>query len=408
MSNSSRGSLDTQVDRKQIFNEVVDAFGYQYGWLGAKAARELLLSAASWNLAQHGDPVYRVRMHVMLAWKRGWLKSTILKKMSEVLGDDFCGMTGKVTSAAIRGSVSSGQFNPPKVSKKPILFSTEFGQTNFEDELLNTFLALLEEGVTNVNLNKIGGVSDTQKDKINNNFDGLDFGRNEFTVRSNFVFWGGTYDPTTLDDDALRQRFKIVTPPKPLEIHGHEIIDCLEENSFHINNQIVKDLRKHLKSDDVTKTDFKTPTALRREYNLEPRELGDLKRYMACRNWWGLDVNPEIMGRYIEHVKESRKIANMSKEDRVMDLILDNPQSYQEIMDETGYDKLQVYKILDSIGAKSHPTGGERKFVLRTGAGTLDDTSDDVKDILEEEDGNEKDDDSFGISEEDILDKLEG
>lgn len=369
-----RNKTDTEVKerRREAFQEVVNAFGAQYDWLGAQTARELLLSAASRNLAQHTDPPYRIRMHVMLAWKRGWLKSTMLNKMANILGENFCGTMGKVTGAAIRGSVSSGQFSPPKVCQHPITVSTEFGQTNFEEELLNIFLALLEEGRTGVTLNKIAGLSDTQKNKAEEQFNGIEFSENEFILDTNFVFWGGTYDPSTLDDSALKQRFKIVTPAKSLDAHGQDIIDALIENSFHVDDECVKVVREELRSDSVTETEFVPPKSIREKHKLEPRELGDLQRYMACRNWWGLKVNPEIMDKYITHAKKSRKIADMTAKERVMDLIFDNPLTYREIMDETGMTKLDVYKLVQEIGARRYPSEPEPKWVLSSGDGTID------------------------------------
>lgn len=380
-----RNDTETDVKKKRrgIFKEVVDAFSTQYSWLGAQTSRELLLSAASHNLAKNTDPPYRVRMHVMLAWKRGWLKSTMLKKMADILGDEFCGMTGKVTGAAIRGSFSGGKFSPPKVSKKPIVVGTEFGQTDFTDELLNIFLALLEEGFTNINLNKIGGVSEKQKDAIEKKYEGVTFKENEFDLETNFVFWGGTYDPTKLEDSALKQRFKVVTPVKSLSNHGDEVIDQLISGGFYLDKGTIKELRKELKSDEVTETKFVPPESIRSKYNLEPRELGDLQRYMACRNWWGLKVNPEIMDDYIAHVKESRRIADMSKEERIMDLIFDNPMTYEEIIEETGMDKIDIYQIFQKIGAKRFPEGNEVKWVLQSGDKTVTKTGA-VEDFLDE------------------------
>lgn len=364
---SSSGKEDVKERRRELFRDVVNAFSVQYDWLGAQTSRELLLSAASQNLARHTDPPYRMRMHIMLAWKRGWLKSTMLKKMVEILGEENCGITGKVTAAAIRGSISAGKFSPPKVSKKPILISTEFGQTNFEEELLNTFLSLLEEGFTNVNLNKIGGISDTQKDKAEKDYEGVFFRDNEFDLQTDFVFWGGTYDPSTLDDSALKQRFKIVTPVKSVEKHGDKVVDSLIENNFNLSQSTVKGIRKELRSDEITETRFVPPKPIRKKHKLEPRELGDLQRYMACRNWWGLDVNPEVMDKYISHVKKSRKVADMTPRERIMDLIFDSPKTYQELMDETGLSKLEIYKILQDINASRHPGSADTRWVISSG-----------------------------------------
>jgi hypothetical protein len=355
---SNAGSLsDIQRSRKRLFREVVDTFKKKYSWLGHQTARELLLSAASWNLQEYSDPPFRYRTHVMLAWEKGWFKSTMLRKMSGILGDSMVTTAGKVTDAAIRGSSSGGQFTPPKVLKAPIMVSTEFGQTDFSDELLNIFLALLEEGETNISMNKIGGISDTQRKEVQKRYDDrVEFtDENEFDLKSNFVFWGGTYDPTKLEDDALRSRFNIVTPAKPLD---YEVTKCADRNNFYIDEEVVQEIRHELQNSKEMETTFTPPENLYEKYNLEPRESAPLQSYMACRNWWGLKVNPEVMENFIKELKRSRRLAKMSPEDRVYDLIFDNPMTYPELIDGTGYDRKDLFKILNNINKaeRIHPS----------------------------------------------------
>lgn len=356
MQSRSEELTDTQRKRKKLFREVVQAFEEKYSWLGHQTARELLLSAASWNLQEHSNPPFRYRTHVMLAWEKGWFKSTMLGKMSGILGDTMVSKVGKVTDAAIRGSSSGGQFTPPKVLKAPVMVSTEFGQTDFSDELLNIFLALLEEGETNISMNKIGGISDTQRKEVQKRFDGkVDFtDENEFDLDTNFVFWGGTYDPSKLQDDALRSRFNIVTPAKPLD---YEITKQADRNNFYIDEDVVQEVRNELQSTKEMEVRFTPPENLYEKYNLEPRESAPLQSYMACRNWWGLPVNPEIMEKFIQELKKSRRLAKMSPEDRVYDLIFDNPMTYPELVDETGYDRKDLFKILDNMSQaeRIHP-----------------------------------------------------
>lgn len=361
-----RSDSDVKQERKQVFKEIVQAFEHKYSWLGHQASRELLLSAASWNIDMHSDPPFRFRNHVMLAWKRGWLKSSIMNKMASILGDDLCSTIGKVTDAAMRGSVSGGTFTPPKPLKTPIIISTEFGQTDFEDELLNIFLALLEEGKTNISLNKIGNISNAQKKDIEKRYNGqVNFGEsNEFDLQCNFVFWGATYDHTKLQDDALRSRFNVVTPEGKLD---YEIVKSLDRNRFELSNSTVKDVRSMLKSQREMDTNFSPPGHFFKEYDLEPRELRDIKSYMACRNWWGLEVNPEVMQKYIKHLKHSRRIANMSPEERVFDLIFDNPMTFDEIVEESGYSEKEVYTYLDRLDPSQIPSPEGIEWVIYSG-----------------------------------------
>lgn len=356
-------SKERQKERQRLFKEVVQAFEQGYSWLGHQAAREMLLSAASWNIQTYSDPPMRYRTHLMLAWKRGWLKSTILTKMASVLGDDLCSVMGKVSDAGLRGSVSSGQFTPPKPLKTPIIISTEFGQTSFEDELLNMFLSLLEEGYTNITLNKLGQMPDSQKRDIEKRFNGnISFGEsNEFDLQTNFVFWGGTYDPSKLQDDALRSRFNITTPVKPLD---GELTEQIDNGRFNLSSDVIQGVRRELQSEEPVETDFSPPSHLYTDYTINPRESRDLQSYMACRNWWGLDVTPEIMENYIEHLKKSRRRAMMEPKERVFDLIFDNPMTYDEIMADTGYERKHVYKMLQELDAKPVPSTGRKKWAV--------------------------------------------
>lgn len=368
---------ERQKDRKQLFREIVGAFEQKYSWLGHQAARELLLSAASWNIETHSDPPMRFRNHIMLAWRRGWLKSSILTKMAEVLGKDLCSVMGKVTDAGMRGSVSSGQFTPPKPLKSPIIISTEFGQTNFEDELLNMFLSLLEEGYTNITLNKLGQLPDSQKRDIEKRFNGqIQFGEsNEFNLQTNFVFWGATYDPSKLEDDALRSRFNVVSPAKPL---NGELTEAIDNGRFQLSSTAINDVRRELKAEEPIDTNFQPPSKLYSKYNLIPRESRDLQAYMAARHWWGLDVNPEVMENYIEHLKESRRRSMMDPEELVLDLIFDNPMTYEEIAEETGYEDKHIYKLLQELNANPVPSDtGENKWAVWSRKGDAEEPDDD-------------------------------
>lgn len=370
---SQKSIHKVQQEREQVFKEILAAFEQKYGWLGLQTSRQLLLSAASWNLDKYSNPHMRYRNHVMLAWDRGWLKSSMLRKMADILGDDFCSTIGKVTDAAMRGSVSAGQFTPPKPLRTPIVISTEFGQTDFSEELLNLFLALLEESQTNVALNKIGQLGQATKNNIEKEYNNqIKFSAsNEFDLHCDFVFWGATYDPSKLADDALRSRFEVVTPAKELD---SSITQSIDKNRFSLSNTAIKDCRRMLKSDRKMETDFEPPTSLYNEYNLIPRESRDLQAHMACRNWWGLEVNPEIMEQYIKHLKESRRVSTMNPRDRVFDMIFDNPLTLQELNDKLPYEKQEIFKILKALPAEHFRGKESLKWVIYSGENLNSDT----------------------------------
>ena len=62
------------MKRKKIYEDIVDSFDTSYGWLGEQFAHNFLLSACSWNIQQYSKPSFRMRRHLLLYWKPGWLK----------------------------------------------------------------------------------------------------------------------------------------------------------------------------------------------------------------------------------------------------------------------------------------------------------------------------------------------
>lgn len=366
MQSNSSNKSDLQKERKEIYREVVGAFEHKYGWLGRQAARELLMSAATWNLERYSNPTMRYRSHIMFAWEKGWVKTSLLTKMAELLGDELCSVMGKVTSPGIRGSVSSGMFVAPKPLKTPIVISKEFGETNFEDELLNAFLGMLDEGYTTVTLNKIASLTNSQRSDIEKRFDGMIqfVDENEFNIQTDFVFWGATYDPTKLEDNALRSRMNVITPTKPLD---SGLVEEADKRHFNVSAETTRQLRREVKREKEMDTTFVPPSSIYENYHLNFRESRDVQSYMAARNWWGLDVNPEIMGDYLGHLKKSRRRSKMNDEELILDLIFDEPMTYDEMMEKTGFSKLKVYKILDGMGAKRIPDGDKYRYVVYSG-----------------------------------------
>lgn len=375
-------SKEKKRERKQVFKEIVGAFEKKYSWWGHQLSREMLLSLASWHIEKHTDHYLRMRNHLMIYGPPGWGKSTMLRKMREVLGEELCSKIGKVTGAALRGSVSSGQFNPPKPLRTPVMVSTEFGQTNFEEELLNIFLALLDEGQTNVAMNKIGNIGENQKKSIQNQWEGIDFKGNEFDVETTFIFWGATYDPDQLQDDAFRDRMKIVRPEQTLD---STVTKAADNNIFSIDTNTVTKLRQLLTEDIESEVNFTPPDAIYDKYgDLSMRESRDLQSYMASRAWWGLEVNPELMDEYLQELKESRRLARMSDEDVILDLIFDNPMTYDEIQAKTGLSRKETYQILNKLGAKRIKVDeGSPKWVISSGGNNFGEESKEKENILE-------------------------
>lgn len=379
-------SQQVRNKRKEAFDSILNAFAEKYGWLGAQTARELLLSAATWNIQKYSEPPFRYRTHTMLAWKRGWVKTTLLTKMGDILGDEIVSTCGKVTGAALRGSTSGSSFNPPKPLRTPIMISTEFGETSFDEELLNHFLALLEEGTTNVAMNKLGSIGVELRKNIEQRFDGgIEFKENnEYNLNTDFVFWGATYDPSKLQDDALRSRFNIVTPSQPLSGELTKRMDNTPPLKSYLDKETVRTVRREILKEEPVETDFSPPDAVYDEYNLNPRESRDTHSYMAALNWWGIDITPQVMKDYIKQMKESRRKATMTPAEQVFNFIFEDPHTFTEIEEQTGYSRQEVYRHLEEMDAsKCGERDGEYLYTIRTGATVGGgDTNDDEEDTF--------------------------
>lgn len=378
-------SKEKRQERKRVFKEVVQAFEEKYSWWGHQMSREMLLSLASWHIEKNTEHYLRMRNHLMIYCPPGWGKSTMLRKMRQLLGDDMCSKIGKVTGAALRGSVSSGSFNAPKPLKTPVMVSTEFGQTNFEDELLNMFLALLDEGETNVAMNKIGNIGQNQRKNIQDTWDGVSFtdSGNEFDISTDFIFWGATYDPSKLQDDAFRDRMRIVSPQQEL---NSDVTKAADHNTFTINSDTVTEFRQMLQDPVESKVDFTPPDAIYDKYDpLSMRESRDLQSYMASRHWWGLEVNPELMDNYMQELRHDRHLSTLDNKEMVLDLIFDNPMSYDDLVEETDLTKKEIYKINNELNAKQINAGGEGeiKWVVSSGDSDYKESSQDKEEILE-------------------------
>jgi hypothetical protein len=355
-------------ERKEVFTDIVAAFSESYGFLGEQVATECLMSLATWNMERHSDPPIRYRTHIMLTWDPGYIKSTLLRKFKLLLGDDMVSKCGKITEAVLRGSSAGGSFSPPKVLKAPILVSTEFGQTEWEGELLGSFLALLEEGETNISLNKFAGLSDVAKRDVTEKYHGdIEFtADNEFDLYTDFLFWGATHDPEQLQDNAMVDRFNIVTPKEPLTGELVEQVSKSPPLTETLSKDTIQSLRRIVSCEKEADVDFEIPSALYRKHNPSFRLARDVRSNMAARHWWGLQSDPDVMDAYMQHLKESRKKASMNKYERVQDMIFENPLTWDEILERARLPETELNHILQNLDVTHHPgPDGETQWVIR-------------------------------------------
>lgn len=336
--------------RRHVYDGIVASFEEAYGWLGAQTAREMLLSAASWNLQTFRPPKYRIRRHLLLYWKHGWLKSTLLLRFREILGDDLCVVIGDVSNAAFRGTVEGTKFVPPLTKLVPFMMVLELGKVtaSSDEDLVQTMLMVLEEGVFTASYAKFAKLSQKERQMSEKDY-GLKWKSNIlFEGKTDMVMMAATYKEDFIKDLALLDRFFPVVPQQ--ELNG-KLTQQIEQNTFNVNPILVDQFREIIKNPPPDDMQFFDD--LPAEYfdkNPSPRDCSSLKSYIACRSFWGLDTDLSKIIARADGVVNTRR-GTMSLEDQIIEILENHMASVEEIVLKTGYGKSTVYGIIKNLRA---------------------------------------------------------
>ncbi len=354
------------MKRIEIYDKIVSAFEHDFSWLGKQFAEEFLMSVASWNIQQFSNPPFRVRRHLLLYWKAGWLKSSLLTKAFVLLGNDLCTMMSDVTNAALRGTVDYGKFVSPFTLKRPFSICTEFGQiTSGGDstELVQKLLNVLEEGVVTVSLGKISQLSKTAKDKAEEEYGITFIDDNTFTYRTNWVLLAGTYNKRFLIDNAFESRFNLVVPEKPLNsLLTKHIVNTTPQL---IDEETKYEFRRAIVEKNEVRSDVKLPDEIfDLDSELDPRRCSYLLSYKMCRAWWGIKTESEQLINLLTELKKRTDSIWKSADDKVFEVIENEPLSADEIAKVTGLSKRQVYYSLKNIRASRIIEDGKAKWKI--------------------------------------------
>jgi len=158
------------MDKKEIFNEVVNAFEQKYSWLGKQFAQEFLYVFASHilhkSLAINGE---RIRSHLLLFWERDWFQRNLLFKVYEILGYSNCEYMLDIINKDLKGIVTRDYerrpiFIPPRVVRAPFIICTEMGAiTKGLKRVKKILLQMLKEDEVTVNLKKFVKLNKEEK-----------------------------------------------------------------------------------------------------------------------------------------------------------------------------------------------------------------------------------------------------
>ena len=324
------------MERKEAYNEIVSSFKRKYGFLGEQFAEEFLLAVAGYNLQEYSNTEFRVRRHPLLYWAHGWLKSGLLMRAYEILGDDLCMMMSDITPAALRGTVEGGTFLVPFALKTPFAICTEFGQIisgSDSGEMIQKLLNLLEEGVVTVSLAKIARVSMEDIDNIEGKYNIKFKDNNTFTYKSNWVLFAATYNRKFLVDNAFESRFSVIAPKQRL---GVNLIKHINESApFTVSLEAIEVLRSSVKETTAVDWTVKMPDEAY-QYLSNMRDSGSVLTKLMCLKWWGLKPTSDDAVFLAKELATQRDAIWMNTEDKMLDMLSKGDVSMSEFTEEIG------------------------------------------------------------------------
>ena len=167
---------------------------------------------------RRGVSLMRMRRHVLLYWRKGWFKSSILLSLSRLMKGWEIIDAGSTSWQRLRGSVESGRFLVPlfhaaDVILMPELFATVTPDDESYVEILNR---AMEEGRITVSLVKFGQVPEDEISRIRAL--GISY-RQDLQLMEydcNAVFLAASHDNVTpqmrmMLDAGLASRFVVLT-----------------------------------------------------------------------------------------------------------------------------------------------------------------------------------------------------
>lgn len=326
------------IDRKEVHDIIVERFENKYSWLGKQFAQEFLETTASWNIQQFSAPEYRARKHLALYWEPAWLKSTLLRKGFDLLGDELCMIMSDITVASLRGTVDFGKFVPPYTLVRPFAIATEFGQVvgANKDEMVQKLLNVLEEGLVTVSLSKISSLSPEQIEMVQNEYPMIRFvEKNTFTYETNWILIAATYNRKFMVDNAFESRFSLMIPDKPLTSELTKFVK--NAPPYEMPDEVKESFRNFILDDNhKMECNVKMPDELfdDEENRITPRQLALLSTYALTNEWWGIKVtNDDILAK-AKKLKEDSDNIWKSVSDKIFDLIIDRELTLDEIRKE--------------------------------------------------------------------------
>ena len=361
-----------------VYFDVVKYFKELFGVLGEMASDELMLSLASWRLQKtlpKSIDVGRIRKHVLLFWRKGWLKSTILRVFSDLL-PNFIRKTflSDASRQSLTGSAVGDKFKPPEFKVNDIIIIPEMTSIfdNFDSKFIGAFLTALEEGRIAVSYVKFSNLSE---EEIVDAFGEYEIvirnGRIEYDVDS--VVWCGAHTYATLERhlrDAFIDRFTVVSPEP--DVFNNEFVNKVlgfkRDLSFEIS--LRANIEKKLNSIKFDIDDYNYIFSIVKEVcsdfyqPISPRFISEVQKTGVSFYAWNDTASKSEIVEYITDKIIKYSKASIPVDDKMVSLLRSRPVSVDELKEFSDYGFTDIYKFLKRIGAKPITRGNVTKYYL--------------------------------------------
>ena len=338
-----------KLNKIQVNTAILDEFERCYGWLGRQMAEKLLLSLATINIHRYGGYSYRLRQNLLMLWKAGYFKSTIVRRFIDIInysGKPNAILITDISDSSFMGSSKDKNFLVPLYAKYWIIVIDEMAKyTDSKTEQFQTLLSVLEDDHVIRQLIKFGEVS--EKEKKRSKVYGIEW-IDEFTfkapVRAGVI--GNTYKNDFITDEAMQSRFNIVTPKQDLDADLVKHINKYGD-SFNVPPDICLSLQHHFHNDSIKNSPltYTLPSEVIID-GVSGRTLSELKKWALAREWWGFTTSLQEIENRRDVIINSQQYATKNSADKVIDLISERPYTAKEIIEVLGMPKSNLYRIL--------------------------------------------------------------
>jgi len=347
-----------------IYKTIIRAIESKYSWLGRQTAEELLDSIAMSVIDRCYNLPFRSNQHVLLIWDSGWFKSSILSDFLSLMPAHYFGGIGKITDAALRGTVETGaklghRFVAPTVLNNDFLIVREFGAGMSEDiDLKQTLLTVLEDQIVCVSLAKFAQLDEIERKAASAFYASNHFeweGSNTFRYKTKVTLWCANYTP--VEDPALLNRFNIVNPERVLDetlrnwVMMHPYMDLRLEPGiappFKDINEAVDAMM------GANRPPLPVALDLREELKgikgLGPRAHSNIIKKILAAAWWGFWYDSDtVRGKALNEMM-AKSESLKGKDEDIIDKLKSGWYTIGDVAAELGISYGAVWKVLNQL-----------------------------------------------------------